>query len=650
MITFFRRLFASKLGLALAMGLLILIGTAFALADISAPGGGTSLFGGSGNAVASVEGAEVTDDELQRLLNRALQNAREDQPGIDMAAMIEGGALDETIDQYMRGEALDRFAQDNGLLISKRLIDASIAEISAFQGLTGNFDEATFRQVLAQQGLTEDEVRMDLGRQTLLGLLLGPVSAAAEVPSAVAAPYAQLLLEERAGQVAAIPSASMPEGEDPTAEELTAFYDENLDRYTLPERRSLRYAVFALDQLDVAVPTEEQIREYYEENSDTYGGSETRTFQQIILTDEADAQAFFEAVNGGADFGEQAVARGFSLPSIQVSGASEESFARTASDEIATAAFAASEGTLLEPVQSGLGWHVIRVADIVSRDATPLGSVRPEIVQALTDQAGNEALAQLYLDIENAIDDGASFEEVVEDKGLTIVSTPLVAPNGLSPQQPNFRPSADLLPMLQLIFTLDDDEDAVIAPIVADQRFALVDVTEIARSAPQPLESILPFVQQNFLSDRAARQAQAIAAEVAEKVNDGMPLAQAMAETELTLPPIQPARATRQAISQPGANIPEPVRLLFRMAEDTAKLVRLPQDQGWFVVVLNSIVSDAEDVTADLIEATRREFGNVTADEYAEQFVNAVIADYPIVRDEEAIEALSQRLITGRSN
>ena len=254
------------------------------------------------------------------------------------------------------------------------------------------------------------------------------------------------------------------------------------------------------------------------------------------------------------------------------------------------------------------------------------------------------------MQIENAIDDGASFEEVVDDKGLTIVSTPLVAPNGLSPQQPNFRPSADLLPMLQLVFTLDDDEDAVIAPIVTDQRYALVDVTEIARSAPQPLESILPLVQQNFLSDRAARQAQAIAAEVAEKVNAGMPLAQAIAETELTLPPIQPARASRQAISQPGANVPEPVRLLFRMAEDTAKLVRLPQDQGWFVVVLNSIVSDAEDVTDELIEATRREFANVTADEYAEQFVNAVIADYPIERDEEAIEALSQRLITGRAN
>ncbi|QLC21660.1 hypothetical protein HFP51_05395 [Parasphingopyxis sp. CP4] len=650
MISFFRRLFASKLGLALAMGLLILIGTAFALADISAPGGGTSLFGGSGNAVASVEGAEVTDEELQRLLNRALQNAREDQPGLDMAAMIEGGALDETIDQYMRGEALSSFARDNGLLISKRLIDASIAEIPAFQGLTGNFDEPTFRQVLAQEGLTEDEVRTDLGRQTLLGLLLGPVSAAAEVPAEIAAPYARLLLEERTGQVAAIPSAAMPEGEEPTAEELTAFYDDNLDRYTLPERRSLRYAVFDLAQLEVPAPTEEQVREYYEANSDTYGGSATRSFQQIILTDEADAQAFFEAVNGGADFGEQAIERGFSLPSIQVSGATEDSFARAASEEIAAAAFAAAEGDLLEPSQSGLGWHVIRVADIVDRDATPLGTVRPEIVQALTDQAGNEALAQLYLDIENAIDDGASFEEVVDDKGLTIVSTPLVAPNGLSPQQPDFRPSADLLPMLQLIFTLDDDEDAVIAPIVADQRFALVDVTEIARSAPQPLETILPFVQQNFLSDRAARQAQAVAAEIAEKVNGGMPLAQAMAETELTLPPVQPARASRQAISQPGANIPEPVRLLFRMAEDTAKLVRLPQDQGWFVVVLNSIVSDADAVTAELIEATRREFANVTADEYAEQFVNAVIADYPIERDEDAIEALSQRLITGRSN
>ncbi|MEM8695139.1 MAG: peptidyl-prolyl cis-trans isomerase [Pseudomonadota bacterium] len=651
MITFFRRLFASKFGLLLAMAFVALIAAAFALADISAPGGGgTGFFGGGGTTVASVDGTDVDDERISELMTRALQNAREEQPGIDMAALIEGGGLDDAIQQYMQGEALSAFARDHGLLISKRLIDATIAEIPAFQGLTGNFDEPTFRQVLAQQGLTEDEVRTDITRQTLVSLLLGPVTAGAQVPAAIAQPYAQLLLEERSGQVAAIPSSAMPRGNPPTAEQLRTFYDENIRRYTLPERRSVRYAVFTLDQLDVPAPTEEEVRAYYEANSDTYGGSQTRTFQQIILADQADAQAFYAAVDGGADFGAQAVERGFSLPSIQVSGATPESFQRATSEEIATAAFAADEGSLLEPIRSGLGWHVIRVADVVNRSVTPLGSVRPEIVQALREQAGNEALAQFYLDIENAIDDGASFEEVADDKGLTIVSTPLLAPNGLAPQQPDYRPSIDLQPILELAFTLDDDEEAVLVPIVENQRYAMVDVTEIARTAPQPLDTIRQFVNRDYLLDRAARRARAIATEIAAQVNDGTPLSEALAAADVTLPAPQPAQATRQAISQAGIDVPEPVRLLFRMAANTAKLVRLPQDQGWYVVVLDSIESDPEAVTPDLIEATRQEFATVTANEYAEQFVNAVLADYPIERNEEAIEALGERLITGRRN
>lgn len=651
MITFFRNLFASKLGLLLAMAFVALIAAAFALADISAPGGGgTGFLGRGGNTVATVDGVEVSDERIGQLVTRALQNAREEQPGLDMAALVEGGGLDETIDQYMQGEALSAFARDHGILISKRLIDATIAEIPAFQGLTGTFDEPTFRQVLAQQGLTEDEVRTDLERQTLVGILLGPVAASAQVPAAIARPYAGLLLEERSGQVASIPSSAVPRGNPPTAEELQGFYDDNLQRYTLPERRSIRYAIFSLDDVDVPAPTDEQVREYYEANSDTYGGSQTRTFQQIILTDEADARAFYEAVDGGANFGSEAADRGFTIPSTQVSGATRESFERSTSEEIAAAAFGASEGTLLEPIQSGLGWHVIRVADVVNRNATPLGSVRPEIVQTLTEQLGNEALAQLYLDMENAIEDGASFEEVADDKGLTIVATPPVAPNGLAPQQPDYRPTADLQPILEMAFTLDDDEDAVLMPVIVDERFAMIDVVEIARSAPQPLDTIRRFVTRDFIMDRAARRAGTIAREIAAKVNDGMPLSQAIAEADIELPAPQPARATRQAISQAGVNVPEPVRLLFRMAADTAKLVRLPRDQGWYVVVLDEIQSDPDAITPEIVEATRQQFATVTADEYAEQFVNAVLADYPIERNEEAIEALGERLVTGRSS
>lgn len=644
MIQFFRRMFSSRVGVVLAIAFVGLVGLAFALADINAP---TGMFGGRGETVASVGDREVDAEQISQMMTRALQNAREQQPGMDMAALIDSGGIDEALDQFTQAYALAAFAEDHGILISKRLIDSAIASLPIFQGLTGEFDENTFRQVLTQQNITEEQVRQDLERQTVLRVILAPVSAAARVPEAVARPYARLLLEERSGQVAAVPSQAMPQGEPPTAAELNRYYQANLRNYTLPERRAVRYAVFTRDQLTVPAPTEEQVRAYYRENSDRYGGTETRTLRQIILPDEAQARAFYEAVRGGADFTAAAGERGFSEAATRVSGATRESFARTTSDAIAAAAFGAEEGALLEPVRSGLGWHVIRVAEVERRDATPLAQARPEIVQALREELANEALADFYLGIENAIDDGAAFEEIVDAQGLTIAATPLVAPNGNAPAQPDFRGGPYLPQVLEAAFTMDADEEPLLIPLEENRRYAMVDVTEVAPSAPQPLSAIRSLVARDFVLDRAARRAHRIAAAIAEQVNEGAALGEAIAAADIDLPPVQPARATRAAISQNIDEVPEALRLMFRMAENTAKLVRLPGNQGWLVVVLDAIRSDPEAVTPELVAATQQQFAQVTASEYAEQFVNAVLADYEVERDEEAIQALAERL-TGR--
>lgn len=645
MIQFFRNIFSSKLGAVLAVLFIGLIGVSFTLLDINAPGG---MFQSSGETVATAGGAEITDTRIQGMMNRALQNARDERPGIDMAAFIESGGLDDAIDQAARDVAIDAFAEEYGLLIGKTLIDRQIAELQIFQGLTGQFDENTFRQVLAQQNITEQELRDDLRRQTLTGLVLGPVAAAAIVPDAVARPFAEMLLETRSGQIAAIPSRAMPPGNPPTPQELNGFYQSNIERYTLPERRAVRYAIFTRDQLTVPDPTEEQIRTYYRENAERYGGSESRTLRQIILPDEQSAQAFYQTVSGGTDFTAAAGERGFTEAQTRVSGATQESFGRQTNEAIATAAFGASEGTLLEPMRSNLGWHVVRVVDVVARNNTPLAQARPEITAALRDQLANEALADFYLEIENGIDDGASFEEVARAQGMTIETTPLLAPNGLNPQDPNYRPSADLEPILGTAFTMDQDEDPVVVPLEQDVRYAMVDVTEVARSAPQALSRIRGLVTRQFLMDRASRRAQSIANAIVERVNDGSSLAEAVAAADVDLPAPQTASATRAQIGQMGPNVPAPLRLLFRMAENTAKLVRLPNDEGWFVVVLETIRRDAGELTDEMVVSTQNQFAQVTANEYAEQFVNALLEEQPLERNEEAIAALADRL-TGRA-
>ncbi|MFN2260091.1 MAG: peptidylprolyl isomerase, partial [Parasphingopyxis sp.] len=326
---------------------------------------------------------------------------------------------------------------------------------------------------------------------------------------------------------------------------------------------------------------------------------------------------------------------------------SRESYARSTSPAVAAAAFAAGRGELTRPARSDFGWHVVRVEEIDSRSGRSLAAARGEIMETLRSELADEALNSKYLAIENAIEGGASFAEVAEAHGLSISRTPLVVPNGRSPEDASFSPPPELPPVLEAAFTMDIEEDPLLVPIEAEQRYALVDVTEVARSAPQPLASIRQLVARDYIVDRASRRARQVAAGIAERINNGASVSQAMAAADVDLPPPQQAATTRRAMSQ-LETVPAPLQLMFRMAENTAKLVRLPADQGWFVVVLENIETDTDQMTTEILAASQRQFGQVLSNEYAEQFLNAVMADYPVERDEEAMQALADRL-TGRA-
>lgn len=643
MIQFFRNLFSSKIGAVFALLFVVLIFFAFALADINAPGGMFS----SSTSLASVGGEEIREDQITDLMNRQLQQIRQTQPGVDMNMIIDQGAIDEAIEFFARVVAMRQFAEEHGLTLTKALVDARIASDPAFRGLTGEFDENTFRQVIAAQNMSEAQLREQLGMNLIDRLVLSPVRSAF-VSEAVARPIARLFFEQRQGRITAIPAAAMPQGDPPTNEQLNRYYRDNIGRYTLPERRAVRYAIFSRDLIPEVTPTEEQVRTYFRDHQDEYGGTQSRSLHQVILPSEEAARAFYRAVNGGTDFAAAARERGFSPSSTAVANVGREAFARQTNDAVARAAFAAEEGALVQPVRSNLGWHVIRVDTVTRRDATSLASARPAIMQALGEQLNEEALANFYVEIETAISDGASFEEVVQSKGLTIRTTPLLTPAGQSPTRPEYRPNPELGPILQLAFQMDEDEDPQLVEVEAEQRFALVDVTQIAQTAPQPLARIREDVADQYILERANRRARRVADGIVEKVNDGTSLAEAVRAAGVSLPAPEQVSMSRAQLLQLGENIPAPLELLFRMATDTAKLVRLPLDRGWFIVVLDSIENPSETLPPELVTQTRDQFAEITANEYAQQFVNAVLADYPLERNEEAIAALGARL-TGRA-
>ena len=408
MITFFRRLIDSKVGIIVCLGFLGLIALAFAAGDITSSLNGVTA---SGATVVEVGKRDITDAEVSDRATAMLSAQRRETPGLDMTTFLRSGGFEEVLERTINSAAMTEFARRSGFGVSKRLIDAEILGISAFQGATGQFDRATFDNFLRSNKLTEIQVRDDIGADLLSRQILTPLAGATRAPVALSTPYAALSLEGRRGAVGFIPSAALPKGAAPTQAAMDAYYKANIGRYTLPERRVIKYALIGTENVAAkAVPSEADIAAYYKDNGALYAARATRSLTQVILQDQNAAKTFEAKVSAGTSFADAAKQAG--LTPLTVTAVDKAKFARDSAQVVADAAFAAPQGGLSAPQRSGLGWHVVKVDAIQTVAAKPLESVRGEIVGALTTRKTAEALADLTASLENEIADGSSFDEL----------------------------------------------------------------------------------------------------------------------------------------------------------------------------------------------------------------------------------------------
>ena len=640
MITFFRRLIDSKVGIIVCLGFLGLIALAFAAGDITSSLNGVTA---SGATVVEVGKRDITDAEVSDRATAMLSAQRRETPGLDMTTFLRSGGFEEVLERTINSAAMTEFARRSGFGVSKRLIDAEILGISAFQGATGQFDRATFDNFLRSNKLTEAQVRADIGSDLISRQILTPIAGATRAPIGLTTPYAALSLEARRGAVGFIPSAALPKGPAPTTAELAAYYKANIGRYTLPERRVIKYALITTDNVaGKTVPSEAEIAASYKENAALYAARETRSLSQVILQDQAAAKTFEAKVKAGTRFADAAKQAG--LTPLVVADADKAKFTTDSTAAVADAAFAAPQGGLTAPLRSALGWHVVQVDAIKTVAAKPLDSVRGEILGTLTTRKTAEALADLTASVETGVADGLSFDEVVKKFGLKTVTTPPIVASGQDPDNKAFQPDASFAKFIGPMFQAQAGDDAVLEAIAPDSIYALSYLDKIVPPTPRAMNTIVPQVTLDLETDRAAKQGRALADAAIAKIARGMSLAQALKETGLALPAVQTVDGKRRDLTRPGQQVPPPLALLFSMAEKKAKRLEAPQKQGWYVVYLESIAPGDVKSEPRAVPAFQAQFSQLFGQEYAAQFYAAAKAELGVKRNDKAIAAVKQKL------
>ena len=642
MLASFRRLSKSTVGSIVLVLFVLAIVASFALADISnivSPGAG-----GQTGELARVGSETITERDMDRAMQRRLAEVQQQNPEASYADIA--GDFERVLAALIDERALQAFGRKHGFILSKRLIDAEIASIPAARGLDGRFSEQAYQNFLAQQRLTDQEVRSAIANQMLQRMLLAPVAANARVPVGMARPYASMLLETREGQVAFVPVAAFREGLNPTPEQVQQFYAANQARYTVPEQRVLRIARIGPEQVANIQATEQEIGAQYQQNRAQYAPREIRVISQAVVPDQATAQQIAARARSGASFVEAAAPAGLGAEDVSVGPQTREEFSRLAGDAVAAAAFSAAEGAIVGPVQSDLGWHVVKIDDVRTEGGRTLAQVRGEIAEQITARKRQDALADMIGRIEDAIAGGASFNEAIRGLDLPVIETPLITAGGVARDNPDYRLPEELAPAVKTGFELSENEDPVVETLPNDAGYTLVAAERIVQAAPAPLESIREQVRQDWITTQATGRAQAVANAVAERAA-AAPLDQAVQGAGAQIPPVAPVTARRLQLAQFQGRVPPALGLLFSMGEGKARMVPGSEGEGFYVVKVNKITPGNALNQPGLITSTQQQLQQALSEEYARQFLQSVRNAVDVRRNEDRIARAKQRIASG---
>lgn len=629
MLSFFRGENGSKIvAILLGLGLLAIVATGTGTGN-----GGfssiSSLVRGSGDAIATVGGATLTPAEVSQRATAIVEGQRQQQPDFTLQTLAASGGLDQVIDAMVGERALEAFGNAHGMVISKRAVDAELAQIPSLQGLDGKFDRAHFLQILAQRHLTEEQARGDIARDLIKQQMIVPIAGAASMPKSLANAYAALLLEVRDGRIAPIPSMAMTSVAKPTEPVILKYYATHPGQYSLPERRVIEYVVYDKAKFaDAAKPSDAEIAAAYAKDKEKYTPRDLRTFDQVILPDEAKARALAAKVSGGASMKDAAKALGFEA--ITLANQDKAAFAALASSEVADAVFKTARGAVAPVAKSPLGWHVVKIDTISHDPGKTLDQARPEIVKALSAVKIEEVFANFQNKVQDKASAGASLAEIAKLNGATVETTPAMIYNGSSADQPDYHPSPDLAPLLKDAFKADakpSSEPTIVGYGKTRDQVAMYHVKQILPSGPLPFAKVHDKAAADAYLDAQSSAAKIVAQAVADKLNHGILFADALKGTGLNLPPIQPVKLSKAQLAQIAQRSQQPVPpaliQLFSVPVHKAKLVEAPGGQGWSVVWLDATTPVDPASQPGIVQQVQQQLGANYGQEISSEFAVA---------------------------
>jgi peptidyl-prolyl cis-trans isomerase D len=616
--------FAGRLIMTAVLGVIVF---AFALW-----GTGDAFRGYGGNKVASVGGASISPDEFRFAYQNLLQQYQRQLKAPITNAQAHAMGLDaQTLGRMIADAALDERARALGLAISDEEIAKAIRVSPSFQDAAGAFDRGRFEQALRDSGLTERGFFADQRKRYLrqqIGLSLVATLAA---PKSLIEAIAHFETESRSIDYVILPASAAGDIPAPSQEQLQSFFNDRKASFRAPEYRAIN--MLAVTPATIAKPDEvsdADARALYERVKDQrYGTPEKRVVQQIVFSNEADADAAEAKIKAGTTFDDLAKASDLAGKFVDLG---ETTRAGIFDKATADAAFALPEGGVSDVVKGQFGPVIVHVAKISPSSLKPFEDVAADLrKEVATDRAADEALS-IHDKIEDARTAGKTLSEAAKAAGLEVHAIPAVDSQGLDKNGGGA--VADLVDKDALLRAVFASDIGVDDPPVStrDRGFIWFEVTKIEPAHDRSLDEVKDQVAKQWRDDEVAKALTAKAGDMAQKLDGGATLASLAEADKLDVKGVADIRR------RGGAGLAENVvAAIFNAPPNGAGSASVGDGRLVFKITADSI--PPVDFATDAVKALQQRADEGLTNDLFSEYVAALQHELGVSINEQALQA-----------
>jgi peptidyl-prolyl cis-trans isomerase D len=391
-------------------------------------------FRGSRDAVAIVDGLEISQREFSQELQRQQEQLRQVLGrNFDPAVMDTPESRKLLIDQMIAQRLVASQAVKANLTVTDEVLRDTIASIPAFH-VDGKFNKQTYETMLRAQNppMTPAQFESRLRYDLSVAQLTGALTESAIPPRVLAERLVGLEAQKREIAEARIPAQQfLPQVKVDDAK-ARAYYEANPADFRTPERLKAEYVVLSAAQLGKLEPvTEEELKKAYEARASQYKVDEQRRASHILVKTKEEADKILAEVKANPSrFPELAKKHSQDTGSAEKGGDLGWFGRGMMVKPFEDAAFTLPQNTM-QVVQSEFGFHVLRVTGVQGAKARPFEEVRKEIADELEKQKGARKFAEAAEAFTNTVyEQPDSLKPAAEKFKLQVQTTGWVAKAG----------------------------------------------------------------------------------------------------------------------------------------------------------------------------------------------------------------------------